>query len=206
MSGGALNSSKRIAAGKTGLALLLALSFYSCASAPDQPMAVKEDKPFASGGSVELQLDGGNYEIHPASGDRIRISFGGNTGTAIAELTTAGTHANVSIKNTPSNNFKASIEVPQTTDLILHLSGGNLEMGAITGNKDIDSKGGNVEIAVGDSKDYSSVDASVKLGNLDAGPFGKTDSGIGNHLAWSGNGKYTLHANLGAGNLELKSK
>jgi hypothetical protein len=169
-------------------------------------MAVKTEKPFAAGGSVELQLAGGNYEIRPASGDVIRISFGGNTGNATAEVTTAGTHANVAIQDTPHNNFKATVEVPQTSDLVLHLSGGNLEMGAITGNKDIDSKAGNVTVAVGDSKDYSSVDASVSMGNLDAAAFGKSDSGVGNHFTWSGQGKYTLRAKLGAGNLELKGK
>jgi hypothetical protein len=186
--------------------VLIAVFFSSCASAPDQPMVVKAEKPFAAGGSIEMQLDGGNYEIRPASGDHIRISFGGNTGSATADVTTVGTHANLAIKDTPHSNFKATVEVPQTTDLVLHLTGGNLEMAAITGNKEIDSKAGNVTVAVSDSNDYSSVDASVAMGNLEAGPFGRADSGVGNHLTWSGRGKYTLHAKLGAGNLELKSK
>jgi hypothetical protein len=169
-------------------------------------MVVKAEKPFAAGGSIEMQLDGGNYEIRPASGDRIRISFGGNAGSAMADVTTVGTHANLAIKDTPHNNFKATVEVPQTSDLVLHLTGGNLEMAAITGNKEIDSKAGNVTVAVIDSNDYSSVDASVAMGNLEAGPFGRADSGVGNHFTWSGRGKYTLNAKLGAGNLELKSK
>ena len=161
-------------------------------------MVVKAEKPFAAGGSIEMQLDGGNYEIRPASADRIRISFGGNTGSATADVTTVGEHANLAIKDTPHNNFKATV--------VLHLPGGNLEMAAITGNKEIDSKAGNVTVAVGDSNDYSTVDASVAVGNLEAGPFGRADSGVGKHFTWSGRGKYTLHANLGAGNLELKSK
>ena len=169
-------------------------------------MAVKAEKPFAAGGSIEMRLEGGNYEIRPASGDQIRVSFGGNTGNATADVTTAGTHANVVINDTPHNNFKATVEVPQTADLVVHLTGGNLEMAAIAGNKDIDSKAGNAEVAVGDANDYSSVDASVAMGNLDAGPFGGGKAGIGNHLTWSGHGKYTLRANLGAGNLEFKGK
>lgn len=169
-------------------------------------MAVKTEKPFAAGGSVEMQLDGGDYEIRPASGDRIRVSFGGNSGNATADITTTGTNANVSIKDTPHNNFKASVEVPQTTNLVLHLSGGNLDIAGIAGSKDIDSKAGNVTIAAGDAKDYANVDASVAMGNLEAGPFGGSNSGVGNHLTWSGSGKYTLRARLGAGNLELKGK
>jgi hypothetical protein len=199
-----LKSSQRAQA---ALAILAAAFFSSCGTVgPDEPMAMKAEKPFAAGGSIEMQLDGGNYEIHPASGGRVRVSFGGNVGDATADLAVSGTHATLAVKNTPHNNFKAIVEVPQTTDLVLHLSGGNLEIGAIAGNKDIDSKAGNVEIAVGDSKDYSSVDASVTAGNLDAGPFGSSKSGVGNHLTWSGGGKYTLRAKLLAGNLELKSE
>jgi hypothetical protein len=208
-----LKNSKRALAAKASLSVLAAVIFTSCGSAPDQPMAgkpdqpmaVKEEKPFAGGGSIEMQFSGGSYEIRPASADRIRVSFGGNTGSATAEITTAGTHANLAVKDTP-NNFKATIEVPQTTDLSVHLTGGNLEVGAITGNKDIDSKAGNVEIAVGDPNDYASVDASVTVGSLDGGPFGKGDSGLGSHFTWSGHGKATLHAKLGAGDLQLKGK
>jgi hypothetical protein len=169
-------------------------------------MAVKSDASFAAGGSIEMQLEGGNYEIRPASNDRIVVSFGGNVGNATADLATTGAKANLAIKDTPHNNFKAIVEVPQTSNITVHLTGGNLEIGAITGNKDIDSKAGNVAIMVGDANDYSSVDATVTLGNLEAGPFGKSDSGIRNHFTWSGPGKHTLRASLGAGNLELKNK
>src|SRR5579883_2712738 len=154
------------------LTLLLAVFLSSCAStsapAPDQPLALKADQPFTAGGNIELQLAGGNYEIRPASGDHIRVSFGGNPGTAVAEVTATGTHAHVSVKDTPHNNLKALIEVPQTADLVLHLTGGNLALASITGNKEIDSKAGNVTIAVGDVNDYARVDATVSLGNLDA--------------------------------------
>jgi len=167
-------------------------------------MAVKTEKPFVSAGSVEMQLDGGNYEIRPADDNRIRVSFGGNTGNATAELTTDGAHANLVVKDTPHSNFKARLEIPKVSDVVIHLSGGNVEMAAITGNKDFNSTAGNVEIAAGNPADYASVDASVKAGNLEGGPFGQAGSGLGPHLAWTGSGKYKLHASLGAGNLELK--
>jgi hypothetical protein len=130
--------------------------------------------------------------------------LGGNTGNAVAELATNGTHANLAIRDTPHNNFRVTIEVPQVADLAVHLTGGNLQIAAITGNKEIDSKAGNVEISIPNPNDYGSVDASVKVGNLNGGPFGDSDSGLSPHLKWSGSGKYGLRANLGAGNLELK--
>ena len=151
-----------------------------------------------------MHLEGGDYAVRAAAGDRIRVIFVGNTGNAKAELAVNGTQANVAVKDTPHGNFHATIEVPKTADLVLRLAGGNLEMAAITGNKDIESSAGNAEIGVGDSKDYSMVDASVTVGNLDGGPFGESDGTLSHHLSWKGAGKYTLRAVLGAGNLELK--
>jgi hypothetical protein len=189
---------------KTGPIVLIAVVLAACSSTPDQPPAVKTEKPFAAAGNIEIQLEGGDYTVRPAPDERIRVSFGGNTGNAVADLATTGTHANLSIRDTPHNNFRAIVEVPKTTDLTVHLAGGNLEIAAITGNKDIDSKAGNVEISVPNPNDYGSVDASVKVGNLNGGPFGDSGSGLSPHLKWSGPGKYALRASLGAGNLELK--
>jgi hypothetical protein len=192
---------------KAGAGIMLAAALCtSCSglSTRGQLQIVKAEQSFASAGSIEMHLDGGDYAIRTAATDQIRVSFGGNIGDAKAELVTNGTHANLVVKDTPHSNFHAIIEVPKTSDVILRLAGGNLEMTVISGNKDIESKAGNVEIAAGSPTDYASVDASVGVGNLDAGPFGESDSVISHHLSWSGHGKYTLRANLGAGNLELK--
>ena len=193
---------------KANLILLAAIALASCSSRPEQAAVmapvIKVDKPFAAAGSIEMHLDGGDYIIRASPDERIRVSFAGNTGNAAADLGTSGTHANLAIRDTPHSNFRAIVEVPATSDLTVHLSGGNLEVAAITGNKDIDSKAGNVGIAIPNSNDYGTIDAAVKVGDLNAGPFGNSGSGLSPHLKWSGSGKYTLRASLGAGNLELK--
>lgn len=184
--------------------VLAAMALASCSSRREQPPAMKVDKPFAAAGSIEMQLDSGNYIIRAASDERIRVTFAGNIGNAAAELTTSGTHANLTIKDTPHNNFRATVEVPATANLGVNLTAGNLEIDAITGNKDIDSQAGNVAISIPNSNDYGTVDADVQAGDLKAGPFGQSASGISPHVKWSGPGKYTLRASLGAGNLDLK--
>jgi hypothetical protein len=190
---------------KTGPVILIAVGLAACSSpTPDQPLAVKADKPFVAAGSIEMQLDAGSYIVRAAPDEHIRVSFGGNTGNATAELATNGAHANVTVRDTPHNNFRATVEVPQTADLTVHLSAGNLDIAAITGNKDIESKAGNVTISVPNPNDYGSVDGSVRVGDVNAGPFGNSSSGLSPHLTWSGPGKYKLRATLGAGNLELK--
>jgi hypothetical protein len=189
---------------KANLVLLAAIAVASCSSQPEQPPVMKVDKPFAAAGSIEMQLDSGDYTISAGSDEHIRVSFAGNIGNAAADLGTNGTHANLAIRDTPHNNFRATVEVPATADLTVHLTAGNLEVAAIKGNKDIDSKAGNVGISIPNSTDYRTVDAAVKVGNLSAGPFGDSGPGLSPQLKWSGPGKYTLHASLGAGNLELK--
>ena len=194
-----------------GVAVVLAAGLCASACVQMQNSATNEkpivaEKPFAAGGKIVMHLDGGAYEIRPAADNHVRITTSGNTGDAKVELTANGSDADVQVKDTPRSNFHATIEVPQTADLIVRLTGGELEMAAITGNKDVESIGGNIRIAVGDPDDYSSVDASVKAGDIEAGVFGGSRSGLLQHFTWSGHGKYTLRANLGAGNLVLRGK
>ena len=172
------------------------------AGAPKQPASA--DKAFVSGGRIDMRLEGGSYTVRSAADDHVRVTLGGNTGNARVELTTSGTDANLAVKDTPHGNFQATIEVPKTTDLIINLTGGDLKVDAISGNKDIESGAGDTEIAVGDPDEYSSVDASVKAGDIQADVFGGSRSGIFQHFTWSGHGRYRLRANLGAGNLKLR--
>ena len=186
------------------LVVLATIVLSSCSPGPERAPVVKADKPFAAAGSVEMQLESGDYTIRASPDERVRVTFSGNTGNATADLGTSGAHATLAIKDTPHSSFRATVEVPATADLTIRLSAGNLSIGAIAGNKDVESKAGNVEIAIPNSKDYGAVDLAVKVGNLDAGSFGDSSSGISPHFKWSGPGKYTLRARLGAGNLELK--
>lgn len=172
-------------------------------AAPPTPVA---DKPFEAGGKINFDFDGGAYEIKPAADNHIRVVVNGALRNAKVDVTIDGDHADVKIKDTPHSNFNVTLEVPRTSDVVVRLSGGELKLGAITGNKDVESYAGNVEIAAGDPNDYSRVDAAVKAGELDARPFGGSKSGLMQDFTWSGSGKYTLRAHLGAGNLVVTGK
>jgi hypothetical protein len=168
--------------------------------------AAVTEKPFVSDGKIDMQLEAGNYTVRPGDGTAIRVTLGGNVGAAKVDVTTRDTQANVSVKETPNNNFQATIDVPRHANLVTRLTAGELKVEAITGNKDIESYAGNVNIVTGDATDYASVDASVRAGDINAGPFGESQSGLFRNLTWSGKGKYTLRAKLTAGNLTLRDK
>jgi len=163
---------------------------------------------FVSAGRIEMQLGAGSYTIRPASDTHIRVIIGSESGRARVGITTNATRATVSVTDTPSQNFQATIEVPKISDLVVRLSGGNLVLSGITGHKDIDSVAGNAEISIGDPSDYDSMQATVKAGELNVGAFSgaRTEDSFGllRRASWSGKGKYTLRANLGAGNLVLR--
>jgi hypothetical protein len=164
-----------------------------------------DDKAFVTGGKVDIHLDAGDYEVRAAPDNHVRVTMTGNTGSATVEVAVAGTHADVTVKSTSHTNFKCVVEVPKVSDVAIRLSAGDLTVGAIAGSKDIESTAGDVRIAVGPVDDYGKVDASVKVGDLSPGPFGgsKKEGFISQSVNWSGKGKYTLHASLGAGDLKL---
>ena len=167
--------------------------------------SVVADKPFVAAGKINLDLDGGSYVVRTAADNHIRVTLTGSTGNAKTEVTARETDATVQVKDTP-RNFRATIEVPSVADLVVRFKGGELVMEPIAGNKDVQSYGGEIKIGIGSPDEYSSVDASVKIGEIDASAFGGSNSGFLPHFTWSGKGKYTLRADLAAGSLSLRSK
>jgi hypothetical protein len=193
----------------TGFAIVAVASLCACACVVMDTRSTRTgapltaEKPFAAGGRIEMQLDGGGYEVRPSPDGRVRIATDEHIGDASVEVTAEGSKARVETRNAP-NKFRATIDVPATADLVIHLKAGELVIGAIAGNKEIDSYAGNITIAVGNPDDYASVDATLKAGDIDAAAFGGSKSGIMPHFTWSGPGKRTLRADLGAGNLVLR--
>ena len=175
-------------------------------SQAQQTAAAVTEKPFAAGGRIEMQLGAGSYTVRPARDNVIRVTLGGNPGATRVDVSTVDTHGKVVVQDTPHKNFQATIEVPQAAELVIRLTAGELKVEAITGHKDVESNAGNVDIVTGDSKDYASVDASVKAGEINADAFGESRSGLFPKLTWSGKGKYTLRASLIAGNLTLRTR
>jgi len=175
------------------------------APAPARAQTKTADKAFVSGGKVDIHLDAGDFEVRAASDNHVRVTMTGRTGNATVEVVVDGKHADVTVRSTSRTNFKCVIEVPKVSDVAIRLSAGDLAVGEITGSKDIESTAGDVRIAVGNPDDYATVDASVSVGDLAGGPFGKVDGSLIAHsIKRSGKGKHTFRAHLGAGDLKLE--
>jgi hypothetical protein len=184
---------------------LVVLAGATILAAPVAAQTKTADKAFVSGGKVDVHLDAGDYEVRAAPDDRVRVTMTGRTGDATVDVAVDGKHADVTVRNTSHTSFKCVVEVPKTSDVAIRLSAGDLTVGPIVGSKDIESTAGDVTIAVGDPDDYASVDASVSVGDLSGGPFGKADgSFVAHNIKKAGKGRHTFRARLGAGDLKLR--
>src|SRR4051812_39108022 len=63
------------------------------------------DKPFVEGGKIELNLDGGAYEIKAARDNHIRVAVSGTTSSVKVDIAIDGSNADVKVKDTPHSNF-----------------------------------------------------------------------------------------------------
>jgi hypothetical protein len=185
--------------------LLAGLSFMPI-SLSAQTLGSPAEKDFVSGGKVVITLESGDYNIRASSDNRIHVRWNeASTKGVRVKLTTNGKSADVRVENTPRDNFHATIEVPALTDVRVRLTAGNLEMGGIKGDKDIEANAGNLNISVGSSSDWGDVDASVTAGDVNAPAFHEARGGLFRSFRWKGPGKYRLHAHLMAGDVNLRN-
>jgi hypothetical protein len=133
-----------------------------------------------------MHLEDGTYEIGSATG-RIRVTVNESSGEANVDLRSYGTRADVTVNDTPHNNFRATIEVPTATHLRIHFDGGNLTVGAVARDMDIAGAAENISV------------------DVDANAFNRSRSGLFRRLTWSGVGTDILRVRPGVGNLELRT-
>jgi hypothetical protein len=185
------------------LSILLLAAVSSLAQAKPDGTA---EKPFAEGGQIRMELGVGDYDIVSGNSDRIQIEWvtgtsSGGGGTP-AEIEVNGSKAHITMSDTTSH-FHATIKVPKSADLEIHQNGGGLRIGAVKGNKDLESTTGHIVVQVVSADQYGDVDVAVGVGNLFATPFERVKKGVGKSVKWAGSGKYRLHVRLGEGDINL---
>jgi len=169
-------------------------------------LAQDTEKLFVSGGKIDLQLESGGYEIQPSGDNRIHITCSGpRSEQAKVAINTNGNHADLRVSNTPHNNFHATIEIPSSSDLTIHMTAGEFRIGEISGNKDLSLRAGNLEVKITDPADYARVEASVNAGDLHTPAFGGSTGGLFRSFKWTGKGKFILRAHLMAGEVNLRN-
>jgi hypothetical protein len=171
---------------------------------PDHPFQVE----YPSGSKVNLYLRSGDIRVIGKDEGKITVRANAEDLDKAREVRVRFERqdgsADVTISGGPRNNLQITVEVPKATALLVRMTAGQLEISDVTGDKDAQLHFGEMIVHVGNPADYSSVDASVNTGGLEAPPFGEDHGGLFRSFHKSGSGKYKLHAHVGAGDLNLR--
>ena len=171
-----------------------------------------QDHPFKidypSGSQLSLHLRSGDIRVIGSSDNRISVRVDARDADSAREvkvrLERFDNSAALTISGGPKDHIQITVEVPRATGLFVRMPAGQLEITDIIGDKDVQLHAGELILGVGDPGDYSHVDASVTSGGLEAPPFGEDHGGLFRSFQKSGNGRYKLHAHVGAGDLTLR--
>jgi hypothetical protein len=195
------------------LLLMTVLAVAAVGWAADQPSGSQPGQPqyqqeLAPGGHLKLELSAGGYTIRGTDAPRIRVFVTAKNPDKVKEVkfSTAMAGSNGKLKITgPHNDIDYVVELPSRLDLTVRLSAGDLEVRGIEGAKDIEMHAGDLNLYVTRAEDYSDIDLSVKVGDLNAGPWSVSKGGFVRSFHKTNPGKYKLHAHVGAGDLNVVS-
>lgn len=187
---------------------LLLLSAATLYAQKDVPEAAVQQQ-FAGGGTIRLHLESGGYEIIPTDSGRIAVTYSARSEERLKNVKVAikASHdlADVYVSNTPNNNFTATIEVPRESNLWVRLTAGELNVGSVVGNKDLELRAGRLQVKIPRPQEYGHRDASVTTGSIEAGAFEVSTGGLFRSFHQQGPGRYRLHAHVMAGEIDLRS-
>ena len=191
-----------------GLCLFLP-SFAAC-----EPVTGTCEHPFETkfqpGGELRMRIRSGDIDVIGIDSPLLRVSCELTKSPERAKdvaitFTPDGTSGRLRVHGGPNNDIHFRIEIPKTTNLFVRSPAGDLSVSGVVGDKDVEIHAGDLTIAVGNAADYKHADASVYAGDLTATAFGVNKDGLFSSFDKdNSDGKYRLHAHVGAGDLVLK--
>lgn len=171
---------------------------------PDHPFQVD----YPSGSQISLRLRSGDVRVVGKVGNQLSVRVAARDTERAREVKVYferfENSAELRVSGGPKDNLQIIVEVPKNIGLFVRMPAGQLEISDVTGDKDVQLHAGDLILHVGDPADYSHVDASVTSGGLEAPPFHEDHGGLFRSFQKSGNGRYRLHAHVGAGDLTLR--
>jgi uncharacterized protein (TIGR02246 family) len=164
---------------------------------------------FAPAGQVELHVRYGDVHIVPADDSHLAITYTMHSnhadyiGKVEPQFEVQSAKAVLTLKAPHDGSLEVDLKVPARTDIYLRLAAGDIQLGPIEGNKDLETHAGDILVDLVDPASYGAVDASTHAGDVVA-PFGKPHGWIGNSLNYQGAGSFHIHAHTLAGDVTLR--
>jgi hypothetical protein len=194
---------------KTAAVLSICLFLFVGAVEAQQPASATTSQKFLSGGTIRLHLEAGGYTLSPSDSDTITVTCEHRSQEKLKQvrvtINAAGTTADVYVRNTPNNNFTAVIEIPRRSNVWARLTAGEITVGTIEGDKDIELNAGSLVVDIPKPQDYGVREASVTTGSISAPAFEENRDGLFRSFRQHGPGKYRLHVHVLAGEITLRA-
>jgi len=171
---------------------------------PDHPFQME----YPSGSQLNMRLRSGDIRVVGTNDNKISVRVDARNLEKARQVKVVfdrfESSAELRVSGGPKNDTQIVVEVPKATGLFVRMPAGQLEISDVTGDKDVQLHAGELIVHVGSPEDYSHVDASVTTGGLEAPPFHEDHGGFFRSFHKDGNGKFKLHAHVGAGDLTLR--
>jgi hypothetical protein len=182
-------------------------------------LATADDRPwhegktvraaFAARGAVLMHLDAGDATVvsNPEATE-IVVTTETKSADKLDKIkatirVTGGNYAEIHVEG--PKDFRYKIEVPTATRLKVRMSAGDLNIDGVDGETDVELHAGDCNIALAGAADsFGPIDLSVGAGDISAGPFSASKSGLFRHFRNDKESKYRFHAHVGAGDLNVK--
>jgi hypothetical protein len=194
----------------------LALPALAFAQKPNVISETGQDRfetPFPSGGELRMHIRSSGVRISGSNENKISIRFSVPHQESLEDvrvkLKQDGNRGDLDISGGPSNNFQIDIDIPRQSNLYVRMFAGELDIDHVDGNKDLEIHAGQMDVSLPHASDYGPVDTSVTTGDLEASAYGVSKGGLFRSFRSStvpnknAAGKYSLHAHVGAGELDI---
>jgi hypothetical protein len=198
---------------------LTAIFLRACAgfSQPAIPCGQPLDAALHSGASLTIDSRPAGIEIVATDQQTIHITCKASSKDQDAET---ALHTHLQLSGTPShatltitglrlehNGVQVRIEVPRKVNLDLQMPAGQVTVEDIVGDKNIELKAGQITISSPHTWNYSKVDVSVGVGQVNAQVYGANKGGFFREFRkQDAAGEYRLHAHVMTGQIDLRGK
>jgi hypothetical protein len=117
-----------------------------------------------------------------------------------------GSGIRIEVKAPVSLSIDAEIEVPSPLSLEVHMTGGDLTVEGVDGDKDLQLFAGDLKVDVGTLEKVRDAEVSVRIGDVEVPGVGEVHGWLGHTWKYRGNGQYRLYAHTSFGDARLIAK
>jgi hypothetical protein len=117
-----------------------------------------------------------------------------------------GWQVQVEVRAPMSLSVDVEVEVPSPISLEVHLTGGDLTVEGVEGDKNLRLFAGDLKVDVGTLENVRDAEVSVGVGDVSVPPIGEVHGWLGHTWKYQGGGQYHLYAHAGFGDVSLVTK